>query len=680
MCLLVIFLRCLNWAVAVKSFLPKEEKSLILWQLNNKPKDISLNSLWTLNRASENQNIQIQTAEVETFPVPIAKILISRGMTTAKEISDFFEPSLESLHSPFQMDGMEKAVERIERAITQGERIRIYGDYDVDGTVTTAMLTRYLRRIGAQVDYYIPKRFTEFYGLALETVEECFNDEISLLIAVDTGVTATEAIQYAQDLGIDVVVCDHHEPSDSIPPAFALLNPIKGACNYPFKHLCACGVTFKLVQALSERRGAPETAFEYLDFVAIASTADMVPLIGENRTLVHFGLLQMNAKPLPGLKGLMECANIKPGTIASSTIVYNLAPLINAAGRMGDAERAVELMLTDDTLQAFRLAQDLESKNYRRRVIDDKTFTEAQEMAEHLIRVENRRSLVLHNPDWHVGVINIVASRLVEKYHLPTIMLTSIDSVAKGSARSIKNFDVHSALKQCQKRLRQFGGHKYAAGLSLEEANIPALRDEFDRIARAALSDEMLVPEIVIDADISFHDLSPEFLSLLRKFAPFGYGNTKPCFLTQNIFLSGRASIVGKNHLRFRARQDNVVFEAIGFNLGDKLELCNLGEPLSIVYTIEEMYHHQRVNLQLYIKDVALTKDQPLRAKIVKDGMANAIVGVEEAKRAQQARKAKNHEQGAKSNAQRTTTENGGVTANAYRQETTSEDAPTSFS
>lgn len=593
--------------------------------MNNKLKEISLNSLWTLNRASDNPNIHITTADTDAFPSPIAKILISRGMTTTNDIDSFFKPALENLHSPFLMDGMDTALGRIEKAIAQGERIRIYGDYDVDGTVTTAMLTRYLRRIGAQVDYYIPKRFTEFYGLSIETVEECYNDGISLLITVDTGVTAIDAIRYARDLDIDVIVCDHHEPSDSLPDAFALLNPIKGTCPYPFKHLCACGVTFKLVQALCERRGEPEVAHEYLDLVAIASTADMVPLIGENRTLVHFGLQQMNAKPLPGLKGLMECTNIKQGTIASSTIVYNLAPLINAAGRMGDAERAVELMLTEDPLQAFRLAQDLESKNYRRRVIDDKTFTEAQRMAEDLIARENRRSLVLHHPDWHVGVINIVASRLVEKYHLPTIMLTSIDNIAKGSARSIKNFDVHAALKKCQKYLRQFGGHKYAAGLSLEEINVKPLRDEFDRIARSMLSEEMLVPEVVIDSELNFNELSPEFLSLLRQFAPFGYGNNKPCFLTQNIQVSGRASIVGKNHLRFRARQENIVFEAIGFNLGDKLDLCNAGEPLSIVYTIEEILHHQRVSLQLYIKDIALTKEQPLRTKLVMDEMATVL-------------------------------------------------------
>ncbi|TAE23022.1 MAG: single-stranded-DNA-specific exonuclease RecJ [Candidatus Kapaibacterium sp.] len=595
-----------------------DEKNVIYTQLNNKQKDISLNSLWTLNRASENPNIHVTTAQNETFPEPIANILRSRNISTSEEIQSLLSPSLSQLHSSFAMSDMERAIGRVEQAISRGQRIRIYGDYDVDGTVTTAMLTMFLRRIGAQVDYYIPERFTEFYGLSVDTVESCYNDGVSLLITVDTGVTALESIQTARDLDIDVIVCDHHEPSDSLPNAFGILNPIKGNCPYPFKYLCACGVTFKMIQALAERRGQPEIAFEYLDLVAIASTADMVPLTGENRILVHFGLEQMNAKPRPGLHGLMECTNIKPGTITSSTIVYNLAPLINAAGRMGDAIRAVELMLADDNLQAFRLAQDLESKNYRRRVIDDQTFTEAQKVAEDLI-ADGRRSLVLHNPHWHVGVINIVASRLVEKYHLPTIMLTSIDHIAKGSARSIKNFDVHAALKKSQRLLRQFGGHKYAAGLSLEESNIPALRDEFDAIARAALSEEMLVPEIVIDTELNFAEMSPDFLRLLRQFSPFGYGNTKPCFLTQNVVLAGRASIVGKNHLRFRARQDNQIFEAIGFNLGDKLDVCNLGEALSIVYTIEETLHHNRISLQLYVKDLALVSEQPLRIQFAAD-------------------------------------------------------------
>lgn len=570
-----------------------------------------MNTSWTLNYASDDQTIQL-LAKAQAIPETIAKILISRGITSPDEIENFFHPILDNLYDPFQMDGMNNAVERIEQAIQKGDKIRIYGDYDVDGTVTTAMLTRFLRSIGANVDFYIPERATEVYGISIDSIETAFLEEIQLIIAVDTGVTAVEAITYAQSLGVDVIVCDHHEPSDALPPAFALLNPIKGLCPYPFKQLCACGVTFKLIQALCSNRGDSSTALQYLDLVAVASTADMVPLVGENRIFVHLGLQQMNESPRPGLKGLLDCTNIKLGTITSSTIVYNLAPLINAAGRMGDAYRAVDLMLTEDELSAFRLAQDLESKNYRRRVIDEKTFAEASKIADMLIEQENRRSLVIYNPEWHVGVINIVASRLVEKYHLPTILLTSIDNVAKGSARSIKNFDVHSALKQCQQYLKQFGGHKYAAGLSLEERNISSLRETFDTIARAALSDDMIIPEIQIDAMVNFSEISPEFLSYLRLFAPFGYGNAKPCFLTTDVHSVGRANIVGKNHLRFRARQNDNVMDAIGFNLGDRLELCHTGEPLTIVYTIEEVPYHGRINLQLYIKDIRMSSEQQI--------------------------------------------------------------------
>jgi single-stranded-DNA-specific exonuclease len=575
--------------------------------LNNKQKT-SLNTSWTLTQAGDDPTI-LSLAQQNSFPEPIAKILISRGITAPEDIAVFFNPSLSELHNPFEMDGMDKAVERIEQAVANKEPIRIYGDYDVDGTVTTAMLTHFLRSIGAVVDFYIPKRFTEVYGMSTEIIETAFLEERKLLIAVDTGVTAVEAIDLANSLEMDVIVCDHHEPSDALPAAYALLNPIKGTCNYPFKNLCACGVTFKLIQALCSRRGVPEQAYQYLDLVAVASTADMVPLVGENRILVHFGLQHINELTRTGLKGLLDCTNAKVGTITSSTIVYNIAPLINAAGRMGDAFAAVELMLSDDDLHAFRLAQDLESKNYRRRVIDEQTFTEAIQMAEELINKEHRRSLVLYQPEWHVGVINIVASRLVEKFHLPTLMLTSIEGVAKGSARSIKNFDIHAALKQCSKLLKQFGGHKYAAGLSLEEKNIPALRDMFDEICRAALSETMIMPDIAVDAELSFADITPEFLEYHRHFAPFGYGNAKPCFVTHRINSSGRANVVGKNHLRFRARQNGAVIDSIGFNLGEKLDLCNGGEPLSIVYTIEEIIYNQRTTLQLYIKDVRLTSE-----------------------------------------------------------------------
>lgn len=565
-----------------------------------------MNYRWIINE-STNEDIVNIIAQKQHIPQSIAKILLSRGIQTPEEAHEFFHPSLSDLPSPYLMDGMEKAVERIYRAINDREFIWVYGDYDVDGTASTAMLIHFLRDHGARVDYYIPDRFSEGYGVSREGIDQAHTNGVSLILCVDSGITSLQPVEYSRSLGIDFIICDHHEPADTIPNAYALLDPIKGNCPYPFKYLCASGVVYKVLQALCERFGKPDHAHQYLDFVAIASAADMVPLVGENRTLVYHGLKQLNSAPRPGLRGLMECINIHAGSITSSTVIYNIAPRLNAAGRLGDARKAVELLLAEDDLSAFRLAQDLESKNHQRRVIDEETFLEAKKMAEELIRTQNYRSLVLYNPDWHVGVINIVASRLVETYNLPTIMLTNVDSIAKGSARSIKNFDVHSALKQCQTHIKEFGGHKYAAGLSLEEINIPALRKAFDGIAHSLISEDMLTPELRIDTELQLNELSPRFVEMVEMFAPFGYHNPKPVFVTHNVYTAKRASVVGKNHLKFRARQGNFLIDAIGFNLGDKVDMCNSAQPFSMVYTIEETYFHNRKNLQLYIKDLRPT-------------------------------------------------------------------------
>lgn len=562
-----------------------------------------MNYRWIINESTNEDTVKL-IAQTQNIPQSVAKILISRGIETPEDAYNFFHPSLSDLHSPYLMDGMEKAVKRIQKAIDDREIIWVYGDYDVDGTASTAMLLHFLRDHGSTVDYYIPDRFSEGYGVSCDGIDQAKANGVSLILCVDSGVTSVQPIKYSQSLGIDFIVCDHHEPADQIPEAYALLDPIKGTCNYPFKYLCASGVVFKLIQALCMNNNEPERAYKYLDFVAVASAADMVPLVGENRTLVYHGLKLLNAKPRPGLRGLMECIGIRTGSITSSTIIYNLAPRINAAGRLGDARKAVELLLADDDLTAFRLAQDLESKNHQRRVIDEETFTEAKKMADDLIKSQDYRSLVLYNPDWHVGVINIVASRMVETYNLPTIMLTNVDSIAKGSARSIKNFDVHSALKQCQIHIREFGGHKYAAGLSVEEINIPALRTAFDGIAHSLISEEMLTPELHIDTELHLNELSPRFIEMIEMFAPFGYHNPKPVFVTHNVQSARRATVVGKNHLKFRARQGNFLIDAIGFNLGDRMDICNSSVPFSIVYTIEETYFHNRKNLQLYIKDL----------------------------------------------------------------------------
>lgn len=504
------------------------------------------------------------------------------------------------------MDGMERAVQRIEEAIRSKELIWIHGDYDVDGTTSTAMTLQFLREIGARADYYIPERMTEGYGLSNASVDRAVSLGATLLIAVDCGITSNDTIAYANSRGMQVIICDHHEPGDVLPDAYAILDPIKPGCPYPFKSLAACGVAFKLVQAICAVNGNPERAYSYLDYVAIASAADIVPLIGENRVLVHHGLEKLNMDPRPGFKSLVDCANLEFGNLTTSSIIFGLAPRINAAGRIGDAKRAVEMMIQPDVVAAYKIAQELEQENRTRRTIDEKTFAEAFAEAEKFMASGTRRSLVLYSPDWHAGVIGIVASRLVEKFQIPVIMLTSMDGFAKGSARSIKEFDIHAALKHCEGYLNEFGGHKHAAGLTLPIDNVDEFREALDEVARIHVTDDMLVPEILIDANLTLSELSPGFFDHLRRFAPFGFSNHKPVFHSQGVLSANGVKVVGNNHLKFRALQSNFVIDAIGFNLGDKISIAASRRPFSLVFTLEENTYNGITAPQIRIKDIRL--------------------------------------------------------------------------
>lgn len=538
------------------------------------------------------------------IPRPIAQVLVGRGIDTIDSARRFFEPSLEFLHSPWEMDGMEAAVDRIERAITNQELVWIHGDYDVDGTSSAAMMLHFLRSIGANASYHIPSRLEEGFGFTPQSVERARAAGASVIVTVDVGVTASKAVDAANKVGIDVVVCDHHQSAEEIPSALAILDPIKPGCSYPFKGLAACGVAFKLIQALAERHGHPELAFAYLDFVAIASAADIAPLTDENRILSHYGLELLNAYPRPGFKGLVDCAGLHLGQLTNASVIFGLAPRINAAGRLGDPRRAVEMMIQSDELKAFNIAQQLEHDNRLRRTIDEQTFEEAAKAAEAQLSVKSGRSLVLHADHWHAGVIGIVASRLVERYHVPSIMLTTIDGIAKGSARSVKDFDIHGALKQCEDLLLEFGGHKHAAGLSLKVEAIPELQRRIDEIAAESLTDEMLKPEIIIDAELQLNELTPDFFNALGKFAPYGYKNHRPVFHTSNVSTAGGVKIVGNNHLKFRALQRGFAMDAIGFNLGHRINDCGHGRPFSLVYTLEENFFNGTSTPQLRIKDL----------------------------------------------------------------------------
>ncbi len=562
-----------------------------------------MNYRWITRECTDEHAVQTISSELRT-PLPIARVLVGRGMHTVEDVQRFFEPSLDHLHSPWLMDGMEVAVDRILRAISDRELIWIHGDYDVDGTSSTAMSLHFLRRIGAKADYHIPSRLEEGFGFTPLSVDRAHRAGASVIVTVDVGVTATKAVDYATSLGIDVIICDHHQAAEDIPNCLALLDPIKPGCSYPFKELAACGVAFKLIQALSERQGYPEMAFEYLDYAAIASAADIAPLVGENRVLSHFGLELLNSYPRPGFKGLIDCAGLPLGHLTNSSVIFGLAPRINAAGRLGDPRRAVEMMLQEDELKAFHIAQELEHDNRQRRSIDEQTFEEAAVMAEQQLRDGSGKALILHSDNWHAGVIGIVASRLVERFNVPSIMLTTIDGVAKGSARSVRQFDIHGALKQCEDLLIEFGGHIHAAGLSLAVENIPELQRRLDAIAAVALASEKLEHEISVDAELQFNELSPSFFEYLAKFAPFGHRNSRPVFVTENVVSANGVKIVGNNHLKFRAMHRNFQIDAIGFGLGDRLPDVSHGKPFAMVYTLEENLFQGTVTPQIRIKDI----------------------------------------------------------------------------
>lgn len=561
-----------------------------------------MNFRWVF-RQHINEDTVNELTQTLRIPVVLARVLVGRGLTTSQDVEEFFNPSLDQLYDPFSMDGMEAAVTRLSQALANNELVWIHGDYDVDGTSSAAMMLHFLHTIGVQARYFIPDRSVGF-GFTQQSVNLAHEAGAKLIITVDIGVTAVDSVAYAKDLGIDVIVCDHHEPAEELPNANAILDPIKPGCTYAYKSLCGCGVAFKLVQGMAQRLGKPELALKYLDLVAIASAADIVPLTGENRIFSSFGLSKLNTNPLPGIKGLIDCAGIKLGEINNSSIVFAMAPRINAAGRLGDPARAVEMMIQDDEVMSFRIAQELEQDNRRRRAIDEVTYEHAEAVAAKSLVDGARRSLVVHDNDWHAGVIGIVASRLVERFHVPTIMLTTIDGIAKGSARSIREFDIHNALKQCEDLLIEYGGHKHAAGLSLRVANIPELARRFDVIAQEALTTEMLTPDLTIDAELSLSDLTPSFFKLLAKFAPYGHGNPRPLFYSRDVVSANGVKIVGNNHLKFRALQNNFAIDAIGFNLGHRHADCSNGRVFSLVYTLEESVYHGQTTPQLRIRDI----------------------------------------------------------------------------
>ncbi|HEX7574055.1 MAG TPA: single-stranded-DNA-specific exonuclease RecJ [Bacteroidota bacterium] len=543
---------------------------------------------WTIVDPQDARIVARLSREINV-PEPIARILVHRGIDDYDKAKAYFRPSLDLLHDPFLLRGMEKAVSRIIEALEAGERLLVFGDYDVDGTSGAAMLYLFLKEAGAVVEFYIPDRIREGYGISRQGIDQAKADGVKIFLAVDCGITAVEQVEYARNLGLDVIICDHHETGPVLPPGYAVLDPITPNDPYPFKSLCGCGVGFKLVQGLARRLGRENDVLKYLDFVTLASTADIVPLVDENRVMCRIGLELINSSPRPGIKALIESAGMKVGGITTGQIVFVLAPRINAVGRLGDAMRAVRLLTSTDPAEAIELAQVLEEENRNRRKIDEDTFAEAQRLADDYAETASDSAIVLHQEHWHPGVVGIVASRMVERYYKPSIMMSTVDGVAKGSARSVSGFDVYQALKRCEDKIIQFGGHKYAAGLTVELSRLDEFRDAFKRAVGELMTEDLKTPEIRIDVEITLADLTPRFIRILREFAPFGPGNTRPTFIARGLDVMGTPRIVGKNHLRFKVRQNGATFDAIGFGLGHMLpHVQGERKNLTCVFTVEE--------------------------------------------------------------------------------------------
>ncbi len=549
-------------------------------------------------------------ADSLNISVILSELLIQRGVTNFLESKSFFRPSLDDLLDPFLMDGMEEASIRTIEAITCNQKIVVYGDYDVDGTCASSLMYLFLKNLGADVEIYIPNRLSEGYGISRDGIDFAKDINTSLIISVDCGITAVEEVDYANSLGIDTIICDHHQPKEKLPDAYAILDPLKPGDTYPFKYLAGAGVAFKLARAIGDRVGKKDLAMEYVDLVALASAADIVPLIGENRILVRAGLDKINENPRPGIAALLQIARMTHGNLSSGQIVFTIAPRINAVGRLGDAMRAVALFTSEDHDDARRIAEILESENLERRKIDEVTYSFALDMVKEKVDFEKDKAIILHGEDWHPGVIGIVASRLVEKYNLPSIMLTTIDGVAKGSARSIPGFDIYQALEECKDLLVQFGGHKAAAGLEIEIDKIDEFRRKFNEVLNRQLNENDIIPEIEIDSEIHFSEITAKFIRILDQFAPFGPGNHRPVFIAKDIMWVNGPRIVGKNHLLGMVKQKNSdkVFDVIGFNLGGVIkEIVDKNKILmDIVFTIDKFYKWDKTFPQLKLKDLRI--------------------------------------------------------------------------
>ncbi len=541
-----------------------------------------------------------------SIDVTIAKLLAIRGITSFDEAKTFFRPSLDMLLDPFLMKGMDAAIERIIKAIANKEKVLIFGDYDVDGTTSVALVYSFFKSYISEIRYYIPDRYAEGYGISFKSIDYAAENNYSLIIALDCGIKANDKIDYANSKNVDFIICDHHLPGDEIPKAIAVLDPKQHDCPYPYKELAGCGIGFKLAQAFCIQNGIDEQeVIGYLDLVVTSIAADIVPITGENRVLAHFGIKQLNANPRPGIKALFALTK-QDKEIDITTIVFTIAPRINAAGRIEHGSKAVELLISD-TDEATEFSKKINETNSQRRDIDVSITDEAFEIMELDPITPFKKSTVLFNPSWHKGVVGIVASRMIERHYKPTIILTESNGMATGSARSVKDFDVYTAIENCSHLLEQFGGHKFAAGLSLKTSNIKAFTEAFENEVSRTIKPEMLIPTVEIDLEIALDDINDKLIRILNQFAPHGPHNMTPVFCSRGVLDTGFAKIVGNNHLKLEVFQPNTQLtkiEAIAFNKGDFLNFFKRNIPVDIVYKIKVNEFRGNTTIQLLIEEI----------------------------------------------------------------------------
>ncbi len=571
-----------------------------------------MDKAWILKPRGDDRLIKKLANELNVDEV-IANLLIHRGLTTYKEAEQFFNPDLANIHDPFLMKNMDKAILRIEKAFENNEKILIYGDYDVDGTTAVALVYSFFKKKYSQIRYYIPDRYGEGYGISFKGIDYAATNNYTLVIALDCGIKAVEKIEYANKKGIDFIICDHHLPGDIIPNAVAVLDAKQRGCDYPFKELSGCGVGFKLIQAFCIKKGIQlDEVFEYLDLVAVSIASDIVPMIGENRIFAFHGMKKLNDNPVIGLKAIKKVSGIENIDMNINDIVFKIGPRINAAGRIETGTKAVELLVSQNEDDALKFAKDIDECNQNRKDLDQKIYSDAQEMVDKDEAIKYKNTTVLYNPDWHKGVVGIVASRLIDCYYRPTIILTKSNGFINGSARTVEGFDLYHAIDQCGHLLENYGGHMFAAGVTMKAENLDKFIKLFEEVVSKDITKEQLTPHIEVDDEISLSQIDAKFFRILQRFQPYGPGNMTPVFVSKNVHDLGTGKTVGKKneHLKLDILQDNctTVFPAIGFGLGNKATEIAETRNFDICFSVDKNDFMNKVSLQLRLRDLRLKK------------------------------------------------------------------------